>query len=60
LIHIERRGTEEILRATLTRLNDCSDVLTACSVAAKLLIEQIEIIEADVMEIARLAGNKEM
>jgi hypothetical protein len=56
-----RTGIDEraIVEAALHKLHDCSDVLRALSVASKLLADQIEYLEVDILELARLAADKD-
>jgi hypothetical protein len=47
----------EVMAATLRRLHDVADVLAAVSAACRLLGEQIDLVELDVIELARLAAD---
>jgi hypothetical protein len=51
------RHPHELLQAALQRLHDCSDVLRAIAAAARLLVEQLDLIELDIMELTRLAAD---
>jgi hypothetical protein len=46
------------MAAAMRKLHDCSDVLRTIAVASKLLVEQLERIELDIMEFARIAADK--
>ncbi len=48
----------EMMASSLRKLHDCSDVLRAIAVASKLLVEQLDQVELEIMELARLAANK--
>lgn len=48
----------DIMTAALRRLHDVSDVLAAVCAAARLLGEQVDKIELEILELARLASDK--
>jgi hypothetical protein len=48
----------EMMASALRKLHDCSDVLRAIAAASRLLVEQLDRIELDIMELARIAADK--
>jgi hypothetical protein len=45
--------------SAVRRLNDIRDVVRAIAVAARLLDEHLELLEADVLDLMRQAANKQ-
>jgi hypothetical protein len=48
----------DLLAEALRRLHDVADVLTAISAASRLLIEQLDRIELEIMQLAKQAADK--
>jgi hypothetical protein len=47
----------DLLAESLRRLHDVADVLTAISAASRLLIEQLDQVELEVMALAKMAAD---
>jgi hypothetical protein len=54
----DENPAHQVLADALRRLHDTDDVLTAVGAACRLLREQLEALESELLELARLAADK--
>jgi hypothetical protein len=56
---IDGRHPHDLLESALRRLHDAADVLAAISVASRLLVEQIDALEGDIIALTKMATDGE-